>query len=506
MATKYNLKSRVNGLPQVEFVVYLWKKGKIDLTPKERSFVEKYLDRFSAKGDVGEKHVVSFPYNGHPRTIYLVGLGEQPTMDTIRRGLAAAVQFAKQSAIRDISVVVPEEIKDGFELGVVLTEGVELGSYVFTKYLADLAKIEKERSLQNVDLYIPKGLTASVTRGMKAGKILSEATVLTRNLVNEPAKHNKPADLAEQARQLSRSSDGRIFTEVLDRKECEIRGMGAFLAVAQGSDDEPYFIHMVYQPLTKRPTTELPVVALVGKGITFDSGGLSLKPAESMETMKIDMAGAASVLGVFSVLEKLRPEVVVHGYIAACENMPSGSAIKPGDIVTTQSGKTIEIRNTDAEGRLTLADALLEAQKVKPDAIIDLATLTGACVVALGEDVAGLFSNNKELANELTAAAGKEGELVWELPLVNDYRDFIKSSVADVRNISVKRWGGAITAALFLQEFVTGKAWAHIDIAGPSYTEQMTNPVNPAGASGFATRTILRYLQNLKGKDSVGKE
>lgn len=497
MATKYNIKSATSTLPSTELIVSFWNKEHLELSPKDKNFVIKALERFSAKGESGEYIPINYSTNGRTHTVFMVGMGQNPGIDVFRRGVAAATQYAKKIVVRDLSVVVPENFKDGYEVGMACVEGIELGGYVFLKYQSESAKIDKERSIQNVDLFVSRGLNAGALRGVKMGKVYTEATIIVRDLVNEPAKHSRPEDLVETARQLARNSEGRIFVEILDRKECEKRGMGAFMAVAQGSTNDPYFIHLFYQPLTKKPANELPVVALVGKGITFDSGGLSIKPAESMETMKVDMAGAATVLGVFSVLEKIQPDVLLHGYIATCENMPSGSAMKPGDIVTTQSGKTVEIRNTDAEGRLTLADAISEALKVKPDVVIDLATLTGACVVALGEDVAGLFSNQKMLAQQFMSAAEKEGEQIWEMPLVGDYRQLIKSQVADLRNISLKRWGGAITAALFLESFVEGKPWIHLDIAGPAYTEQQTSPVNPFGASGFGTRTILRYLENI---------
>jgi leucyl aminopeptidase len=497
MAIKYNVKGATSTLPSTELVVLFWNKEHLELSPKDKSFVTKVLERFSAKGESGENIPVNYSTNGHARSVFMVGMGQNPELDVFRRGVAAAVQYAKQAAIRDLSIVVPENFKDGYEVGMACVEGVELGGYTFLKYQSEAAKNDKERSIQNVDLFVTRGLNAGALRGIKTGKIYAEATIVARDLVNEPATHSRPEDLVEIAQQLARNSEGRIFAEILDRKECEKRGMGAFLAVAQGSTYDPYFIHLFYQPLTKKPANELQVVALVGKGITFDSGGLSIKPAESMESMKVDMAGAATVLGVFSVLEKIQPDVLLHGYIAACENMPSGSAMKPGDIVTTQSGRTVEIRNTDAEGRLTLADAISEALKVKPDAIIDLATLTGACVVSLGEDVAGLFSNQKLLAQQFMTAAEKEGEQIWEMPLVGDYRQLVKSKIADLRNISLKRWGGAITGALFLEPFVEGKPWIHLDIAGPAYTEQQTSPVNPFGASGFGVRTILRYLENI---------
>jgi len=500
MTTRYNVKKKTSVLPRVELVVLFWQKDHLGLVGKDKVFVEKMLARVLAKGEANEQQVVYYPQNEKARTVFVYGLGDNPTVDIFRRGVAAAAQFAKGTAVREITIIVPENFKEGFEVGVAAVEGIELGTYQFAKYQVEQNKINQERSILEVNLLVGKGLGASVARGLKTGKIYSDAAILTRDLVNEPAKNTSPSDLVTVAQGLADKSKGNIKIEIFDEKECALRKMGAFLAVAQGSTHEPYFIHLVYQPEQKDIKQELEKIALVGKGITFDAGGLSIKPSESMETMKCDMAGAAAVLGIFSVLEKIRPQVIVHGYIAACENMPSGSAIKPGDVVETQSGKTVEIRNTDAEGRLTLADSISEALKDKPDFLIDIATLTGACVVALGEEVSGLFSNDQKLAEEFMVAAQKEGEQVWPMPLVSDYRSLLKSAIADLRNISLKRWGGAITAALFLENFVGKTAWIHLDIAGPAYSEQQVNPVNPVGASGAATRAILRFLRDLKTK------
>jgi len=498
MNTQYNVKEKKSVLPRTELVVLFWQKDRLGLVGKEKVFVQQMLTKFSANGETGETQTIHFPINDKSRTVFCYGLGERPTIDTLRRGVATAVQFAKTIAIREISVIVPEIFKEGFEDGIAVVEGVELGGYKFAKYQTQQDTINAQRSIISVDLLVEKGLVASTTRGIKAGKVYCDATILTRNLVNEPAKNSRPTDLVTVAQQLVDRSRGSIKAEFFDQKECELRKMGAFLAVAQGSTHEPYFIHLIYRPDKKDGASEPVKIALVGKGVTFDSGGLSIKPSDSMETMKCDMAGAAAVLGVFSVLDKIKPQAIVHGYIAACENMPSGSAIKPGDVVETQSGKTVEIRNTDAEGRLTLADSISEALKEKPDYLIDIATLTGACVVALGEEVSGLFSNDQEFAEQLIIAAQKEGEQVWPMPLTDDYRPLIKSAIADIRNTSLKRWGGAITAALFLEAFVDKTRWIHLDIAGPAYSEQQVNPVNPVGASGSATRMLLRFLRDFK--------
>jgi leucyl aminopeptidase len=265
--------------------------------------------------------------------------------------------------------------------------------------------------------------------------------------------------------------------------------MGAFLGVAAGSEQPPKFIHLSYTPGGRRRRR----VAIIGKGVTFDSGGLDLKSAEGMLRMKDDMSGAAAVLGIMRALPALKPAMEVHGLVAATENMPSGSAVRPGDVLRAMNGTTIEIGNTDAEGRLTLADALCYAvERVEAEEMIDLATLTGACVVALGPLCSGLFANDQALADRLLAAADSAGERLWQLPLIDEYRDNLKSEVADLNNVG-PRGGGAITAGLFLKEFAGDRPWAHLDIAGPAFVEK-DMPLGPKGATGSAVRTILAYL------------
>src|SRR3989338_6283399 len=359
-------------------------------------------------------------------------------------------------------------------------------------------------------------------RGIREGEIYAHATIFARELVNEPASNMVPKTLADVARSLAYPSPGLrpsspsgrgegegVSVKILNRAECEKLGMGAYLGVAKGSDHEPYFIHLVYKPPHLASGHPLPAVlqgegrvrvkkiAIVGKGITFDSCGLSLKPAQHIETMKLDMAGCAAVLGIFSALPKLKPNVEVHGISAVCENMPSGRAMKPGDIVRTISGKTIEVLNTDAEGRLTLADAFGYVNKfVKPDAMIDMATLTGACMVALGEEVAGYMGNDRALLDNVKKASEASGERAWELPLIEEYREQTKSHVADFSNITPSRYAGAITAGLFLEAFAEKMPWVHMDIAGPAWAEKEVIPYMPRGGTGFGVRTMLELLKS----------
>jgi leucyl aminopeptidase len=335
---------------------------------------------------------------------------------------------------------------------------------------------------------------SAAEEGMRAGGVWAAATCLARDLVNEPANVVTPAFLAKRAQEIARS--GRLGLKVLERDDCQKLGMGAYVGVAQGSLEPPKFIHLTYRPKQRARKR----VVVIGKGITFDSGGLDLKPADGMYRMKDDMSGAAAVLGLFSALPKLALPVEVHGLIAATENMPSGTAQRPGDIVRAMNGLTIEIGNTDAEGRLTLADALVYADKeIKPDEMVDLATLTGAIVVALGMGLSGVFVTDDGLAERMLGAAETAGEKMWRMPLHDEYKDGIKSDIADLNNISSQRGGGAIVAGLFMRDFTGGRPWAHLDIAGTAFTEREL-PLGPKGATGVGVRTLLAYLHALAGR------
>jgi leucyl aminopeptidase len=328
-------------------------------------------------------------------------------------------------------------------------------------------------------------LEAAITRAQTG----ADAICLVRTLVNRGPSDKTPMSLAELAKGLSGSG---VTVQILNRKAAAELGMGSFLGVARGSAVEPVMIHLTYAPKGAKKK-----IALVGKGITFDSGGLSLKPAQSMETMKLDMAGAATVLAVFKALPKLKVKAEVHGICAVTYNMPGPDAYKPGDILKAMNGKTIEVLNTDAEGRLVLADALCYANQQKPAAIIDLATLTGAVVIALGSKVAGAMTNDKALYTKLNRAAVASQEPLWELPLVKEYRDNIKSSIADLQNIGKARGeAGTIIGGLFLQEFVDKTPWVHLDIAGTAWSDG-EGAYGPKGGTGAHVRTLLTFLETL---------
>jgi leucyl aminopeptidase len=317
-------------------------------------------------------------------------------------------------------------------------------------------------ALKKVHIVCAKPFSSDVKEGLRRAAALAAGVELARECANRPANHCTPTYLAEQAQHLGTTFD--LDVEVLDRKAVEKLGMGAFLAVAKGSDEPLQFIVLRYNGAAKK---QAPLV-LVGKGITFDSGGISIKPAAEMDEMKYDMGGAASVLGTFRAVAELKPKINLVGLIPACENLPSGRAVKPGDVVTTLSGQTVEILNTDAEGRLVLCDALTYAERFKPAAVVDIATLTGACVVALGHHRSGLFSADDDLANELLAAGEAAQDLAWRMPMDAEYDDLLKSNFADMGNVG-PRPGGSISAAMFLKRYTAKYSWAHLDIAGTAW-------------------------------------
>lgn len=478
-------------------ILPMYSRGKVlaDLPAGFSRELSAQLKKLDFKGAWGSAELLVAPRGIRAKFVATVGLGEkdQPLhkqLEGWRRGLGKIIHDMRRHLLRTAAVAIAD-LSDSAAFGAAAVEAVGLTDYVFSEYTERLVKIAQSRSLKKLILMVPPeavGATQTETR-------LARATLLginrVRDLVNRPASDMSPAALVAQAREIAQASDN-ISLKIMNGTQARKQNFHAFLAVAQGSEAEPYVIHLVYKP--KGPASRR--IALVGKGVTFDSGGLSIKPAQYMEDMKMDMAGAATVLGVFSVLNKLQPAVEVHGIIAACENMISGKAYRPGDVVRAKNGKTIEILNTDAEGRVTLADALSYAVEQKPDAIIDLATLTGACMIALGETYAGLFGNNQALSQQLLAAAKQSGEGLARFPMPEEYHQLIESKLADLKNVASKdSYGGAITAALFLREFVDNIAWAHLDIAGPVYLSRPLIPYWTGGATGYGVRTLLTFLR-----------
>jgi leucyl aminopeptidase len=427
------------------------------------------------------------------RRLMVVGLGSRAKAEaeTVRRAAAGAARRARELGAAAVSMYLPAAGVSARERAQATVEGALLGTYRFDKYL----KEKSSKVLSSLGVVEPERRQQAAARdGVRLGQIGAAATAVARDLVNEPANVVTPSYLAARAQEIAKA--GRLRVRVLDREECAKLGMGAFLGVAQGSQEPPSFIHLTYAPGRRARRR----VAIIGKGITFDSGGLDLKSADGMLRMKDDMAGAATVLGVFQALPRLRLPVEVHGHIAATENMPSGTAQRPGDIVRAMNGLTIEIGNTDAEGRLTLADALAYAVKeIEPQEMVELATLTGAVVIALGMGISGLFATQDGLADRLLGAARDAGERMWRLPLHDEYKDGLKSEVADLNNVSSQRGAGAIVAALFMRDFAGGLPYAHLDIAGTAFSEREL-PLGPKGATGVAVRTLLAYLTRLAGR------
>ncbi len=427
----------------------------------------------------------------------IVGAGKTADFNLVkwRTILADAFRYLQTNKIQSATIAYLDALgKDYFEIGKNLALTLLLVNYNFDYYKSEESKKKIKKILQlNFQL---STLNSQLTKGIEYGKLLSEGIYLTRDLVNQPASHTHPDTLEEQAFAIGKESKGKITVEVLDEDECRERGMGSFLGVAAGSERKPKFIILHYNNTAIQQSNNKKI-CLIGKSITFDSGGLSLKPSEHMETMKMDMAGGATVLGIFKILTRFDINKEIYGILPACENMPSGHALKPGDILTAVNKKTIEVLNTDAEGRLTLADALAYAEKyLEPDVIIDLATLTGACIVALGKHIVGMFGNDKKLLSDLEMMAQKEGEELWPMPLHKHYADSLKSPVADLKNIGGGKYGGgAITAALFLAEFVAKSKWIHLDIAGPAFNEGSAYGVTNQGGTGWGILTIIDFLE-----------
>jgi leucyl aminopeptidase len=429
--------------------------------------------------------------------VLLVGLGEQKkvTLDTMRRAAAAAAGRAVDLKARRMALALHRAFGDAFEaanLGRAAAEGVYLGSYRYDEYVSE----NGNGRLGTLDAEIVDPDAArirSLTPGAMAGTVIGQAQSYARTIANRPANVINPATLAGAAQDLARGLR-TVRCTIFDEKKLRTLGMGGILAVGSGSRNRPRLIVLKYSP-AKKPARGLPTVALVGKAITFDSGGISIKPAADMDQMKFDKTGGIAVLATVRALAELKLPVNVLGLIPSAENLPSGSSYRPGDIVTTYSGKTVEILNTDAEGRMILCDALAYAARQKCEVIVDIATLTGACMVALGASKAGLMSNDNDLAGGLQKAAEESGESVWRLPTGDEYAEEMKSKIADLKNAG-SRWGGACTAASFLQQFVGTAKWAHLDIAGMDVILK-PNEYGCVGGTGFGVRLLTTYLMNL---------
>jgi leucyl aminopeptidase len=446
------------------------------------------------KGKLNET-VELYPGDGFPaKRVVIVGLGKQDEfgLDKARQASAAAAQRAHALGVIDYATIVHGSGAAGLDPGQAaqaLAEGTVLSQYRYTRHQTEERAEARPLDIERVQVIVfSEDMVPSIEEGVRVGETVANAVNWVRDWVNEPANYATPAILADEALRMAEKAG--LNAQVLGPAQMHELGMGALLGVAQGSLQEPRFIILEHNPSSEPE----PPVVLVGKGITFDSGGISLKRREKMHRMKGDMAGAAAVLGTMQALAALGLPQRVVGLAPATENLPSGTAYKPGDVVTTLVGKTIEVVNTDAEGRLILSDALGYAQRYEPAAVIDLATLTGACVVALGTVAAGLFSNDDALAERIEAASQTTAEKVWRMPLWKEYAEQLKSDVADMKNTG-GRPAGAITAATLLSKFVGEYPWAHLDIAGVSGAEK-DKPYQPKGATGYGVRLLVEVLRN----------
>lgn len=449
---------------------------------------EKYEKLCKSKAFEGKLlQLAQLPENG--KTVYIIGLGKRSEFHTefLRRGSLTAYKTAASVRAEKLEIILPHTDAEDSEMAQALAEGAILASYKFDRY-----KTEKEPEM-NIWVCINGKNEAKISEGIKIGKIMGDAQNYVRQLNENPGNIINPKTFCKEAKIIA--SEHGLKIEILGKQELEKRGMNGILAVGKGSINEPMLITVEYNA-----GKNLPLYAIVGKGITFDAGGISLKPAKRMHEMKYDKSGACIVLGVLKTVAQLKFPLRILGVIPLAENLPSGTASRPGDVIKTYSGKTVEILNTDAEGRIILGDALAYASEKKPEAIIDVATLTYAIMVALGRCAIGLFSNNEELAGKIKLAGNKTFEKVWELPLWKEYSEMIKGDIADIKNIGGEDGeAGAITAAVFLKEFVGETRWVHLDIAAVDWVIGK-HPLIEKGATGTGVRLIVQSLIELVEK------
>jgi len=464
---------------------------------KVRSAAAGVLSSGEYKAGPNETVLLHAPAGLAAKRLLIVGLGKKAkaTVHAVRNAAGTAVRYTKPRAIRELTVAVPEAVA---ESGVTLAaeactravaEGALVGDFDPDTYRSE----RKDVSVQALTVAGPaSGDQNAVRSAFNEGVVIGESQNFTRTLVNEPGNKLTPTVLGERAAQMAK--DVGLKSEVYSTDKLHELKMGAFWSVSQGSAEPPALIVLKYEP---EGVTNGPVLGLVGKGITFDTGGISIKPADNMEKMKYDMAGGAAMIGAMRAIALLKPKVRVIGIVCAAENMPDGKAQKPGDVQTAMSGKTIEIINTDAEGRLVLADGIAYARSLGATHLIDAATLTGACVVALGMINGGAFSNDDATFEKFQTALATSGEKFWRMPLADEYYDMIRSDIGDIKNTG-GRWGGAITAAEFLHAFAEDTPWIHLDIAGLAWVEE-NKPFIAKGPSGVGVRSILEWVRSYAG-------
>lgn len=451
--------------------------------------ISRLITRGQIKGKLGEITSIHTLGRIAPEMVLVAGLGKQKDLneDVVRQTMAAACKAARNSEARQIATILHGAGAGGIppdDSAQAIVEGSMLGNYSFREHLT---KKPEHREIK--DLLIVEQTRSKLPRlkaAIKRGRATSEAAMLARDMVNQPANLMTPTDMAKKASEIA--SHYGLGIEVLEREDMQRLGMGALLGVAQGSEQPPKFIILTY----KGNEDSSKALGLIGKGLTFDSGGISIKPSEKMDEMKGDMAGGASVIATLQALGELKPKINVTGLIPATENMPSGAALKPGDVVKAMNGTTIEVVNTDAEGRLILADALCYGNTLGLSPMIDIATLTGACHIALGDICSGAFGNNQKIMNHVIRAGSKAGENMWQMPMFNEYKERNRSAIADIKN-SGGRWGGAITAAQFLATFAGDTPWVHLDIAGTYWLDSERGYL-PKGATGIPVRTLINMV------------
>jgi len=438
-------------------------------------------------GKAFETTLLHKPAGLKAKRLLLVGGGKAKSFSAyeLRRVAGTAVRSAKSRGIRSLAIAAPTSLPAA-EAARAIVEGAFVGNFEPDYYRSD----RKDQSIDALTVVAP-GDQAAVEKAVKEAQIIGESQNFVRDLVNEPSNRMTPTVLGERAKKMAQENG--LKCEVYGADKIKELKMGAFWSVAQGSDEPPALIVLRYEPAG---APDKPVLGLVGKGITFDTGGISIKPADGMEKMKYDMAGGATMIGAMRAIAQLKPAVKVIAVICATENMPSGKAQKPGDVQIAMSGKSIEIINTDAEGRLVLADGLHYAKQLGCTHLVDAATLTGAVVVALGYTNAGIFASDDAMYERFHKANAAAGEKMWRLPVDDEYREYIKSGIADIVN-SGGRWGGAITAAMFLKEFAEDTPWIHLDIAGTAWTEDQ-KPWIAKGPSGIALRSLVEFVRNFK--------
>jgi leucyl aminopeptidase len=455
--------------------------------------IRKLIKRGDFKPKPGSVHLLYPEGKIAAERLILTGLGKRAELTPERLRLAAgrAVPVARAAGAKDIALVLDAPGLGPEESGQAVAEGSILGLYRFLKYKTNEESDRKKDVRELTVLTEQAGQVKALQKGVKTGEVIAGSAVMARDMVSSPGADMTPAIIAGIAKGIAKKY--RLRVKVLERGAMQKLGMGALLGVAAGSAQPPKFIIVEYRGGGKKP-----FVALVGKTITFDSGGISLKPPENMDKMKDDMSGGAAVLGAIQNAAALKLPLNIVGLLPATENMPGGRACKPGDILTTLSGQTIEVLNTDAEGRLILSDALAYACRYKPAVIVDIATLTGACRVALGQEATGMLGNDEKLKQKVREAGEKSGERVWELPLWDGYVELIKSDIADMKNTG-GRDGGVITAAALLSKFVQKYPWVHLDIAATAWTDK-DRPYTPKGATGIGVRLLTQFLRDFDKK------